>query len=48
MVQKRIFLPPSPLQVYPVSQIEDALRQFQNRVSGKTTITYGADDKVKV
>lgn len=48
MVQKRIFIPPSPLHVYPVSNIEDALRQFQNRVSGKTTITYGADDKVKV
>lgn len=48
MVQKRLFLPPSPLHVYPVSKIEDALRQFQNRVSGKTNITYGADDKVKV
>lgn len=48
LVHKGIFVPPSPLHFYPVTRIDEALRQFQSRAAGKMIITYGSNDKVKV
>lgn len=49
MIEAGIFIPPSPVTIFPVSKIQDAFRLIQSgKHIGKVVISYGTDDKVLV
>ncbi|KAL2006666.1 hypothetical protein VTN00DRAFT_9334 [Thermoascus crustaceus] len=47
MIEAGIFVPPSPVNIFPVSKIQNAFRLIQSgKHIGKVVISYGTDDKV--